>query len=456
MFRIFNLSILIAVVLVCSSVSADWPRFRGPNGTGIAESGAPTKFGEKENLRWVVELPGRGVSSPIVVGDKLFVTCYSGYGTGEADQKIEDLRRHLICVNRKSGDRLWTKTVAVKLPEDSIDGNISAHGYASHTPVSDGKHVFAFFGKSGVYAYDLDGNEIWNQGVGTESGPQRWGSSASPVLTDEFVIVTASDESESLIWLDKKTGEEKHRAEAAGLSNVWGTPIFMETKNGKEVVLSASDEIWGLDATNGKFLWYALGGSDGPRASVVAADGIVYAMANRGGSAVAVEAGGKGDVTDSNTLWVGRTQSPYATPLLHDGHLYCVNSSAFVCMDIKTGKTVFQNRLSTGESVDADGGGGGGGGGNRNRGGGGGGGGRGRGGQPGNRGDYASPVLADGKIYVTTDSGTVYVLAAKPEFKLLATNDMTFDASGFGGTPAISDGQLFLRSHTHLYCIGKE
>jgi hypothetical protein len=161
----FKLLAIATTALLCTSASADWSRFRGPNGTGVADLGAPTKFGEGENLKWKVELPGRGVSSPIVVGDKVFVTCYSGYGTGGQNEKLEDLKRHLICVDRESGDTIWTKTVDVKLPEDPFEGNISAHGYASHTPVSDGKHIFAFFGKSGVHAFDLDGP------AGSDGGP---------------------------------------------------------------------------------------------------------------------------------------------------------------------------------------------------------------------------------------------------------------------------------------------
>jgi outer membrane protein assembly factor BamB len=465
--RVSLLSGFAAIALSGTSMGGDWSRFRGPNGSGVADSGAPIKFGESENLKWKSDLPGRGCSSPIVVGDKVFVTCYSGYGTGGQDQKLEDLKRHLVCVDRNSGETVWTKTVAVKLPEDPFDGNISSHGYASNTPVSDGKHVFAFFGKSGVHAYDLDGNELWVRAVGTGSGRQRWGSGASPIVFEDFVVVNASDEAESIIWLDKKTGKEMYRAEADGLAGVWSTPIVSTSEHGPEVVISAAGEIWGLNATNGKLRWYAAGGSDGPRASVLGGDGVVYAMSNRGGRAVAVRLGGKGDVSESNTIWDGSTQAEYATPLLHDGYLYSFSRDVVTCLEAESGDRVFQKRLSSGESVADEQGGDRGG---RARGGGqrggperggqfGGGGGRGGGGggrPPGNKGDYASPVLADGKIYMASNSGTVFVIAATPKFELLATNDMTFDSSGFGGTPAISDGQMFLRSHTHLYCIAED
>lgn len=206
-------------MLLTASAQADWLRFRGPNGSGIAESGAPVEFGEEKNLKWKLELPGQGVSSPIVVGDKVFVTSYSGYGFEDGD--LGDLKRHLICADRESGELLWKKTVDAKMPEDSWrPPGIPTHGYASNTPASDGTYVFAFFGKSGVYAYDLDGNEIWNRSVGQERSAKGFGSAASPIVTDKHVIVNAADESLSIVWLDKKTGEEAHRAEAGGLGGM--------------------------------------------------------------------------------------------------------------------------------------------------------------------------------------------------------------------------------------------
>jgi len=146
------------LLVLSSSVLADWSRFRGPNGTGVADSGAPTEFSKTNNLKWQVELPGRGFSSPIVVGDKVFVTCYSGYGMGDGQGELGDLKRHLVCVDRQSGETLWTKTIKARLPEDEFrPPGVATHGYASHTPVSDGERVYAFFGRGGVYAFDRTG-----------------------------------------------------------------------------------------------------------------------------------------------------------------------------------------------------------------------------------------------------------------------------------------------------------
>ncbi|MEM9367982.1 MAG: PQQ-binding-like beta-propeller repeat protein [Planctomycetota bacterium] len=446
-------------VFTTTSARADWTRFRGPNGSGISTSDAPTEFGADNNLKWKLELPGRGVSSPIVVGDRVFVTCYSGYGFEGGN--VEDLKRHLVCVDRVSGETLWTKTVNAKMPEDEWrPPGVTTHGYASNTPVSDGEHVFAFFGKSGVYAFDLDGNEIWNQSVGQEPSFKGFGSAASPIVTDEHVIVNAADESLSIVWLDKKTGTEAHRATADGLGECWTTPILIENGGRSEIAISVIGEIWGLNNETGKLSWYANGvNSRNAQVSLVEEGGVVYAV---GEEAYAIRIDGKGDVSESNTVWEGRLRPRYATPVLLKGRLYSVSSGAVIeCVDAKTGDRVFQGRLPGGSGGGADRGGRGdfGGGGFGGRGGGGfGGGGRGGfGGRGGGGGDdYASPVAADDKIYITTNGGMIHVIEAKDELSVLASNDMSFDSSGFGGTPAISDGCLFLRSNTHLYCVGSE
>ena len=434
---------------------ADWPRFRGPNGTGIAESAAPTEFGEDKNLKWKLSLPGRGISSPIVAGDRVFVTCYSGYGMGDGGGQIEDLKRHLICVDRESGAEIWKKTIDATMPEDPYrPPGVSTHGYASHTPVCDGKNVYAFFGKSGVHAFDLDGNEIWNQSVGNEPSFKGFGSAASPIVSDNHVIVNASDESLSLVWLDKKTGEEKFRAKAEGLAECWSTPALVDTDGKTEVVLSVIGEVWGLNEATGKLRWYANGvESRNAQVSIlVGNDGVVYAA---GEEAVAIKAGGKGDVSKSHTVWEGRARTQYSTPVLFNGYLYSVSGTVVECLDAKNGERVFQERIpvsSSGSTNNADADRSGRDSGQSRFGGGFGGGGR-RGGRGG--GDYASPVVAGDKIYITTNAGQIHVIEAKPEFKHLATNDLSFDRSGFGATPAVSDGNLFIRSHNTLYCFGE-
>ena len=198
----------IALVCLCLSVaSADyWLRFRGPGGSGVSieSKRLPTEWSPTANVGFKTALPGAGVSSPIVVGTRVFVTCYSGSGLQrESPGDINDLKRHLVCIDGKSGAVIWEQEVAAAMPEDPYTGiGVTGHGYASHTPVSDGSRVYVFYGKSGVYAYDFDGNQVWHTDVGKESDPCKWGSSSSPILHNDTLIVTASAESQAIVGLD--------------------------------------------------------------------------------------------------------------------------------------------------------------------------------------------------------------------------------------------------------------
>ena len=439
MVRLRILCVLALIIGLNSLVSAsDWSRFRGPNGSGISSDTAstPVEWSPDRNVRWKTPLPGAGVSSPIVVGDLLFVTCYSGYGANFG--KIEDLKRHLVCVDRSSGKILWDKSVDAVLPEDSYSGmGIPSHGYASHTPVSDGKHIYVFFGKSGVLAYDLEGKQRWHQSVGTESDRRRWGSASSPILHEGNVIVVASAESEAIIALNAETGDEVWRQEAAGLANVWGTPLIVKIDDERtDLVLGVPYEIWGFNPDSGKLRWYSeISAGDQYSSSLVAVQDVVYSIEGRGGGSAAVRAGGKGDVTKSHTVWSGSDSSRFGTPVVYQGRLYFFASGVATCNDAKTGKKVFQGRLEGGSSS--------------------GGGGRSRFGRGGGGSDYSSPVVADGKIYYVQSSGSCFVLKAGDKFEQLAVNSVTTDRESFGATPALSNGEIFLRSDKHLYCVSE-
>jgi outer membrane protein assembly factor BamB len=437
-----------SLALVCPVMAEDWSRFRGPNGTGITTDSAPVKWSDAKGIKWKTELPGYGVSSPIVVGDRVFVTCYSGYGTPGSSGSMSDLKRHLVCLDRNSGKTLWKKTVDAVLPEDPYEPpGVTSHGYASHTPTSDGKMVYAFFGKSGVYAFDLEGNEVWKAAVGTGSGRQRWGSASSPVMHENLVIVTAAEESESLVAFDKTTGKTVWTSPAEGLQSTWGTPVIASTEKGPELVVSVPGEVWGFNLETGKLRWYSRGTTDESASSSLAiADGIVYAVGGRSGDAVAVKVGGKGDVNASAVVWDASIQGRFASPIAYKGHLYTVNNDIVCCFNAANGEQIYQERLPetpssavppAGQGGPNEG----------RRGGGGGGGGRFGGTQ------YASPIIAAGKLYITLKSGAVHVVEAAPTFKVLATNLITGDRSGFDATPAASQGQLFLRSGNQLYCV---
>ncbi|MCA9122656.1 MAG: PQQ-binding-like beta-propeller repeat protein [Planctomycetaceae bacterium] len=446
--------VVITSLLFCHTppaTAADWTRFRGPNGSGVSQDTAtvPTTFSNSENLKWKVRLPGPGSSSPIIVGDRVFVTCWTGYGVDRGnpgDQK--DLRRHLICIDRNNGKTIWSKAVEPVLPEDNYGGMFAEHGYASHTPVSDGERIYVYFGKSGAFAFDMDGNQLWQTKIGTESDPRGWGSASSPVLYKDTVIVTASAESQAVVALDKKTGKEVWRQEAAGLSSTWGTPVIVKVDEERiDLVLGVPYEFWAFNPDDGKLRWYCeVMETDSYCSSVVTDGGIVYGIEGRGGGSIAVRAGGKGNVTDSNVVWTGRDSNRIGTPIIYEGRIYFFSGGIANCIDAKTGKEVFQSRL-TGASGRSQNRSGGQAGGSQLAGG------RGRRGGGGMGGDYASPIIADGKIYFTSRSGDIFVLKATDTFEQLATNRVTNDSEDFSATPAVSDGQLFIRSSKHLYCF---
>ena len=454
-FRLTQL-ILISVLLANSAVAGDWLQFRGPNGSGISadEASVPKTWSPKENIKWKTAVPGAGVSSPIVVGDRVFVTCYTGYGMDRGNPgNIEDLKRHIVCFDRNSGSIEWNRAVDAVQPEDPFTGmGVPAHGYASHTPISDGERVYVFFGKTGAIAFDLDGNQLWKKGVGTESDPRLWGSSSSPVLYKDTLIVTASAESQAVVGLDTKTGEERWRQEAAGLDNVWGTPVLVKVSEDlTELVLGVPYEIWGFNPDNGKLRWYCQAmETDQFNSSVVASDGVVYAIEGRGGGSIAVRAGGKGDVTESEVVWSGRDSSRFGTPVVFKNRLYYFSNGVVHCIDARTRDRVYRGRLtrdssSSRESNDdrrRD----------RRRGVRGGFEGFGRGGGT----DYSSPVIADNKLYYVRRNGDTFVLGIDEEFEQLAVNRVTEDSESFAATPAVSNGQIFIRSSEQLYCIALE
>ena len=415
-----------AALSVALLAGADWPRFRGPEGSGVSdEKGLPTTWSASENIVWKTPLPGFGASSPIVLGDRVFLTCYGGYGLNRQEPGEQDkLVLHLLCVDRASGKVLWDKTTEPRLPETAYGGGqVNLHGYASATPVTDGQAVYAFFGKSGVLKYSLDGKLLWQASVGSGVDKHNWGSGASPILHENLLIVNASAESQSICALDKANGEEVWRAD--GIVDSWSTPLVVSTAGGgKELVVVERFQVLGLDPATGKKLWFCNKPSDYVCPSVIAHDGVVYAInSRRNALLLAIRTGGRGDITDdSHVLWKKKWTTRVSTPVCYDGHLYAMDFLGVAhCLKADTGEEVYRERLDIGGTGDKI---------------------------------YASPVAADGKLYgVTRLDGTV-VLALSPQFKELARNHLG-DQSVFNATPAVTGGRLLLRSDKCLYCIGK-
>ncbi len=406
---------------------ADWTRFRGPDGSGVSDqTGLPTTWSATENVAWKTALPGFGSSSPIVVGEKIFLTCYSGYGFDNeepGDQK--DLLHHVTCIDRGTGEIIWDKSTPAKLAEQDYDGGrVDLHGYASATPVSDGKTVFAFFGKSGVCAYTLDGELLWRKSVGTGLDRYGWGSGASPILAGDLVIVNGSIESQSIVALQKSTGEVAWRA--SEIDDSWSTPLLVDLPNGsRELVVSMKGLVRGYDPATGRTLWECKAVKDYVCPAVIAHKGVVYISGGRRPQTLAIKAGGRGDVTDTHIVWEIDRCTKVPTPLYHEGQLYWVcdgrRGPHADCFDAATGKEIYSEGLTIR--------------GNRDK-------------------IYASVVLADGKLYAVSRLGGTIVYAVGKQFKELARNDLG-DDSVFNATPTITGDRLLLRSDKALYCIGK-
>jgi outer membrane protein assembly factor BamB len=416
----------LAIVLAGHATNADWVGFRGPGALGVSDvKGLVVNWSETENLAWKIPLPGPGSSSPIVLGDRVFVTCYSGYGLDRdnpGDQK--NLKRHLLCINANDGKLIWNKTIDAVLPEDPYKGMFREHGYASQTPATDGQRIYVFFGKTGVLAFDLNGEQLWHSSVGTGSDKMLWGSASSPVLHKNMVFVNAWDESKMLYALDKKTGEQVWKRDLSETGLTFCTPVVADSADGKaELIISLSSELWGLNPDTGESLWSAYTDiNDSMIPTPVVVDGVAYINGGgpRSSGSLAVRTGGKGDVTKTHVVWSSKEVYSPPSPVIVDGLMYWVDGSGKACCaDAATGK------LRYGEKLPASG----------------------------RFAVYASVMAADGKIYAVTRKGGTFVLAAKPTFQILAHNKFASDDSDFNGSPAVSARRLFLRSNRFLYCL---
>ena len=421
--------ICVMVGVARSATAEDWSRFRGPNGSGVsADRDIPTEWSATKNIVWQADLPGPGSSSPIISGPHVFLTSYSGYAVDRSNPgDIAKLERHLLCFDRKTGTEVWKQTVAAKQPEDRFNGFMIEHGYASSTPVTDGERVYAFFGKSGVFAFDLAGKQLWQVDVGSGSGMNGWGSGSSLILHGDVLIVNADAESECVLGLNKLSGSQVWKASAKGYKGSWATPVLLTVGEQTELIVAVPGELWGLDPTNGGLLWFCEAGSSrAANASVVTKDGVAYLITGGpgGSTAVAVRGGGRDDVAKTHLVWKKNVGSYVPSPVLHGAQLVWVDDRGQLQgVDAKTGESLYRERLPDAGGV------------------------------------YASITAVDDKLMAVTRRKGTFVMQAgvmqvgeKPT--QLAINVLAGDDSDFNASPAIQDGRLFLRSNRKLYCIG--
>jgi outer membrane protein assembly factor BamB len=402
-----------ALLFVCSApvVHGDWPAFRGPGHQGHAGAGDyPVRWGPKENLGWKVKLPGPGASSPVVQGQRVFVTCFTG-------KKAPELVRYLLCLDRQTGKLLWEQKRTAPQPENDYTKQVLQHGFATSTPVVDGNRVYVNFNRGGVYAFDLDGKEIWQRDLGVYLN--GFGSGSSPSVMDDLLLVNATVEAEALFALNKTNGETVWKAKLRGDS--WSTPVVVEPAKGKrEIVLNALMGLYGFDAENGQELWFCKTvGGNVSSTPVVSKDVVYVAGANvERRMVLAIRAGGRGDVSKTHVLWHNtKVGAGYCSPLIVGDHLFFFSGQA-TCLNRLTGEVVKQERLEGVTQL------------------------------------YSSPIEAGGKIYLFTRDQGCYVLSADDKLTVLAHNDLE-DISAINASPAASGGELFIRSQEYLYCLSK-
>lgn len=411
--RYARLLLLLTTILLpaFAANAGNWERFRGPNGTGsVADKDVPVKWTEA-NILWKIPVPGRGNSSPVIWGNRLFLQTASDDAT----------QRSLLCYDTANGKVVWTRSVP------SGKGKINErNSLASCTPATDGERVYVLFwdGKEiSLHAFNFKGDTVWKRDLGAFKS--QHGPAHSPMVYDGKVFLNNDqDGSSKLLAFDAVTGKTAWEAQRKAFRACYGTPFLNDRADGsKELIVASTAGITGYDPATGKEYWWYTWTFQGMAlrivASPVAANGLVFVNsgAGEGGrSQIAVKLGGKGDVTETNLAWENRKSFPYVPSLLTKGeHLYSVTDLGLAaCHVAATGEEVWNQRLNSPVT--------------------------------------ASPVLIDGKVYAIGEDGKVFVFEAATKYKLLAVNTLDEPVSA---SPAVADSRLFIRGREHLFCIGK-
>jgi outer membrane protein assembly factor BamB len=406
------------LLLTAPAAAADWPQWRGPQWTGASpETGLPTKWSATENVAWSVDLPGHSAATPIVSGDAVYVTAPQGDVV------------HLLRLDRRDGRTVWTRAIG-----PAAGHAHRKHNMASPSPVTDGRNVYAMTGAGVLTAFASDGRELWTRDFPKEYGAfgLNWGYASSPLLLDGVLVVPVlhgmkTDDPSYVVAVDAATGKNRWKVErptpaVQEAPDAYTTPTFVKAGGRTEIVVTGGDVVTAHDPATGRELWRSSGlnptGDPWYRivASPVPLDGMVIAP-TRVKPMLALRAGGRGDVTASHRVWSYDAGPDVPTPATDGTHLYVVSDKGLVsCLDAKTGQVLYgPQRIAMGTYS-------------------------------------ASPVVADGKVYVTSEDGLTTVLKAGPRFEVLGENalgDTTL------ATPAVAGGQIFVRTSKKLYCLGR-
>ena len=429
---------LAAVAIIASQPEGfekNWHHWRGPHATGAAiDANPPTTWSETENVRWKVAIPGMGHAAPIIWGDKIFIQTaievkpeenksegddnpFSGFFGGN---KAPTYKFDLLALNRNDGSILWQKTLREIQPHEGTHGDAT---YASNSPVTDGEHVYAYFGSRGLYCVDMMGNVKWEKDVGTMYKRNTFGEGSSPVLYDNTLVIVQDHERNSFITaLDKRTGDVLWKTDRDERTT-WFSPIIVENDGKPQVITTGTNRVRSYDLATGELVWDGDGLTANSIPSPVAADGFVYLMSGfRGSEFRAVHlAKATGDITDSSAIvWEYNRDTPYVpSPLLYKDTIYFLkdNKGILSAFNIKTRKVSYgPERLQYISGV------------------------------------YASIVGAGDRVYIAGRNGTVNVIQHGSEFKVLAANKLD---ENFNASPAIVGSELYLRGGQHLYCIAE-
>ncbi len=399
------------------AAAENWPRFRGPTGQGIsAEEHVPLRWGPEENIAWKTAIPGEGWSSPIVHGDHVFVTATTDEGR----------RCHVICVDRRTGTIRWNTVVF----EQAVRKKRPENSHATPTPVTDGQHVYAVFSSGGIAAVDYSGRVAWTNHEVDFYG--HHGLAASPILHDDLLIMpfdgSSDGENNRIGWkipweqavvlaVEKQTGRVRWRGKRGPSRLGHVTPNVLVANGQAQIISGCGDRVQGFDPQTGELIWSIYSQGEGVTPSIVIGDGLIYSCSGFEAPTIRViRTGGQGDVTQTHIAWEQTRGVPsMASPLYVKPYLYAVTEAGIAtCFDGATGEVVWQQRIEGKHSC--------------------------------------SPVYAAGRIYFLTENeGDTLVIAAGPEFKPLAKNSIGEKCQA---SMAISQGNIFIRSEKHLFCIG--